>query len=332
MLDTTAVKIYKYLAVNSSNNIYRGSISEIARATGLSGMDILKALSLLEEEKYVQVIHSPVNLAVLFMQLAGALLRAEAGFVETLRGLRQIPIESARKAVETEKDLALKLLKGTEFEELLAIDIIAVLEELDTLNSALSKAFSHFINLNPPSTLEGHISIDNSIKYLRRLGRLIDMENVFTNEDIASLAAALSVFIEIPVKRRTIMSNLAQQTMRNLEDLEQSLEEVEARILIEGATPELVNMRMHIKNQVDLLMKSLTSAREREVYFIEKNEVPQLLSALDSKETFFTYISDSLKTANNNPLGAKVGAVLARVLELLRMEREILMKIEQKIS
>ena len=332
MLDTTAVRVYKYLAVNSSGGVFKGRISEIVSATGLSRVDILEALSHLEEEKYVQVVHSPANLANLVELFAGALLRAEAGYIEALRRLTQTSLEDAKITIKEEKERALKYLSGTEYEELLAVDVTAVLRELESLNRMLAKALSHYVDSNPSSALGEPINLDNSAKYLRRLEKLIDIKNKFTDEDNTFLATVLSVFIEIPVKEKTIMESSHQQLMKKLEDLEQSLEEVEARILIEGATSELVDMRMRIKNQIDSLRRSLTSTGERKVYFIEKSEIPQLLSSLDSRETFLSCILEGLRTASDNPFSAKVRTALANVLELLRIEREILKKLEQKIA
>jgi DNA-binding transcriptional regulator GbsR (MarR family) len=331
MLDTASVSVYKYLAVNSSGGVYKGRISEIMRATGLSRMDVLKVLSQLEEEKYVQVVYSPVNPTELFTQLAGTLFKAEAEYIGAIRGLLQTPLEGAKKAIEEERDLALKYLSGTEYEELLAVDVTSVVRELETLNRELAKAFSLYVDLNPSSVLGETVSVDNSMKYLRRLDRFIDLKNTITEEDVVYLSTALSIFMEVPARKKTIMKSSTQQIIKNLEDLEQNLEEVEARILIEGATPELVNMRLQIKSKIDSLRKSLASTKEGEVYFIEKSEVPQLLTALNSKEALFSEILEGLRSVSKSPLSEKVGTTLAKALELIRIERDILKKLERKI-
>jgi len=334
VLDARSVSVYKYVATNSREGVYRGRISDIVRATGLSRTDVLKTLSLLEQEKYIQVVYSSLNIPEIFKNLAAALLKAEAGYIEALRRLTQASPEDARKAVEAERNLALKYLSGTEYEELLAIDVTKVFEELAAFNQALARAFSHYVNLSSPSgsgAPESYLSLDNSMKFLKRLDKLIDMKDKITDEDIIYLSTALSVFIEIPKRRKVILKSPAQQIMKSIEDLKQSMEEIEVRMLIEGATPELTSMKAQIESQLDSLVKLLASLREeREVYFIERSEMLQLLDALNLKETFLSSVLGTLKSVNN-PSTAEVAAALSKTLELLGMERTILKKLEQKI-
>ena len=334
VLDARAVSVYKYVAINSRDGVYKGRISDIVRATGLSRTDVLKTLSLLEQEKYIQVIYSSLNILEIFKNLAVALLKAEAGYIEAVRRLTQALPEDARKAVEAERNLALKYLSGTEYEELLAVDVIKVLEELAAFNQALARAFSHYVNLSSPSGSgepESYLSLSNSIKFLKRLDKLIDVKDKITDEDVIYLSTALSVFIEIPKRKRVILKSPAQQIMKSIEDLKQSMEEIEVRMLIEGATPELTSMRAQIESQLDSLVKLLASLREeREVHFIERSEVHQLLDAVNLKEAFLSNVLGTLKSVNN-PSTAETAAALSKALELLGMERAILKKLEQRI-
>jgi hypothetical protein len=128
VLDTRSVSVYKYVATNSREGVYRGRISDIVRATGLSRTDVLKTLSLLEQEKYILVVYSSLNIPEIFKNLSVSLSKAEAGYVEALRRLTQTSPEDARKAVEAERNLALKYLSRTEYEELLAIHVTKVLK------------------------------------------------------------------------------------------------------------------------------------------------------------------------------------------------------------
>jgi DNA-binding transcriptional regulator GbsR (MarR family) len=334
MLDARSVSVYKYVATNSREGVYRGRISDIVRATGLSRTEVLRVLSLLEQEKYIQVIYSSLNLPEIFRNIASALLRAEAGYVEALRGLTRATLEEAKKAVEAERSLGLKYLSGTEYEELLAVDVIKVLDELAAFDQALARAFSYYVNVSAPSGSEAAASrpgLENSVKFLKRLDKLIDVKDRMADEDILYMSTALSVFIEIPKRRRVILKSPAQQIMKSIEDLRQSLEEIEVRMLIEGATPELTSMRAQIESQLDSLVKLLATLREeREVYFVEKSELPRLLDALNLKEAFLTSILSTLK-AVNNPSAAEVATALSKVLELLEMERAILSKLAQKV-
>lgn len=334
MLDARSVSVYKYIATNSREGVYRGRISDIVRATGLSRTEVLRILSLLEQEKYIQVIYSSLNISEIFKNLAGALLKAEATYIETMRKLTQVSPEDARRAVEAERKLALKYLSGTEYEELLDVDVTRVFEELAAFEQALARAFSYYVNLSSPGVFgvpERSPSLDSSIKFLKRLDKLMDMKDRISDEDVIYMSTALSVFIEIPKKRKVILKSPAQQIMKSIEDLKQSLEEIEIRMLIEGATPELTSMRAQIESQLDSLVKLLASLREeREVHFIEKIEMPQLFNALDLKETFLSSALGTLREVNN-PLAAEVAAALSKTLELLRMVRVILQKLEQRV-
>jgi DNA-binding Lrp family transcriptional regulator len=329
MLDPASIRVYKYLATHSSNNNYKDSFSEIARVTGLSGKEVLRALSVLEEENYIQIIHPLESLEKLFPQIARNIINREREYIESFRGVKKFPIEGSRKLIEKEKTFAIKLFEGTEFQDILEVDIIDVIEELEKVNHAFKKLFSTFVEIKPLVDSYSSLRMINSIKYSKRLLKTVESLRELNDEDIASLSAVLSVFLEIPIRRKALKTTATLQTMQNLRELEQSLEEIEAQIMIEGPLPELVELKNQLKNEIEELSKLVSSQNEQEVFFIEKHDLSRLQEAITFKETFLRSMDEFLKNMYH-PNGEEIRNLLTDEIELIKILHDIIKKIEEK--
>lgn len=323
MLDETSVKVLKFIVLSSSEKTYRGKISDIAKLTGLSKSDVLRALTTLEQENLIQV--SFIEPESIFRNIFEELLNAEALYVEVMEGLRKTSPDDVKKEISRLKSLLLNYINTPELQQLVSTDITTLVEIKSTLVKNISEVFSFYISsVGTDKTIPQEI--DLLFLYLDKLKFYIKDKTNISDDEIRIVSSLLTIFMQIPKSRKIIMKKGIQNIYKSIELLEQSLEEINLRILIEGATPELTNLKEQLEKQLNALSQMIETLKEEaEIFYLSKKDCATLINNIVTKRVFFEKILNSLTDSDIYSKEAEV--LLSKFVNLFRKEEEILERI-----
>lgn len=320
MLDEAVVKVLKCIVLNSSDKTYRGRISDIAKVTGLSRSEVLRALTALEQENLIQLTF--IDSASIFKSLFEELLSAEALYVESIEGLRKASPEDVKKEVHRLKSLALAYVDATDFQQLVNIDIITALDVKKILSENITEIFSFYVNTTQvdkdlPQTVET-LSL-----YLDKIRFYLKDKTTLSDEEVRIISSLLTLFMHVPKRRKVLVRREVQNIYKSIELLQQSLEEINLRILIEGSTAELTTLKEQLERQLNSLMQMVESLKEEaDIFHISKNECSLLINSISAKRALFEKILSSVTEVNL--YSRELETLLSKFVVILQKEEELL--------
>lgn len=320
MLDETTVKVLKHIVLSSSERTYRGRISDIAKITGLSRAEVLRALTVLEQENLVQLTF--IDSTSIFRNLFEELLGAEALYVEAKEGLRKITPDDVKREISRLKSSILRYVDASELQQLVNIDVTAAFDTRNTLEKSVIEIFSYYINLTEIDR-DFLQKIDVLSLYIDKLKFFLKDKTSLSDDEVRIVSSLLTLFMQIPKRRKIIVKKEVQNIYKSVELLQQSLEEINLRILIEGPTPELTNLKEQLEKQLNSLIQMIESLKEEaEIFYISKDECLLLTNNIRAKREVFEKILNSMES--NNPYGKEVEMLLSKFIIILQKEEELL--------
>lgn len=323
MLDETTVKVYKFIILNSSERTYRGTVGDIASITGLSAADVFRALQVLEQEKLIQV--SYLDSSTIFKNIFDELFSEEAHFIENLNTFDKNLLEKIKKDIGRLKELAAKYAPDADYEKVIKIDIERLANHQNYLAQDILSVL-HFSNPSLKSPQQIGEILDEMILHLKKINLFIRDRDSLSEEDLSSISAHLSLYISIPRKKIVTVKKGAQNILKSLESLQESLEIIEMRIFIEGSTPELIKLKNELVNQIASLNQLLTSLREeKEVFVLSKDTIKEILDEIPLRKRLYQKIFDLLD--DTNPFEAKLKHIFTKILIFVDEEEKLLNKV-----